>query len=878
MRANTQGNQGPEREAFKIQFGDFSNEDLAAIAQNITERLWMDEDDFKFVSNQDRNFGMMAGNALGLTDINSGQGSVGMRETCGRYPTFDGSCNHEDNGGKILKHYERIETASYCNGQSSISCFMTEKTPLPAARAISNFLEKAHRNKDATNLKRTKILTDMGQFVTHDIIQTPDLSGTGTNCRCAANCSCNDPSKCVPIPTPNDPDLKLSCFFITRSSATLETVNGKLTRQQVNQLSSTIDGTTIYGATKRHAEAVKAKNKMHLLTTDMGPKGEYLPTTDMIANQFNSLTDAFKVSEAFNNFKHPSFFAGDTRVMENGVLSMYHTMFLRIHNLVVDKILEVNPDAANEPEMVFNEARLFTIASIQHVIYSEQLPALLGEFAISTEADMQLSDKMKKLDPNRPSPRIFNEFATAAFRYGHAAQPTNQITKDEKYNNINSDRLKNLYFDPHWFILDGPGAVCRGAMTENGITPGTKWVSDTRNDFFQVNGVGVDLFSINVSRGRDHGLARYIKVRKWCQLNYPRLYDDWNGMDTHWNELVAKFYKGQQWEVDLYIGLLSELEAKGSELGPTNTCIIMHQFKQLKMGDKFWYENENFFMKQEKLDTVKSLNLAKIICLTMDGMDRVPNMPFIGDGIEFGGKVRKMVKCENLIADLDLSAGWGVESTTTVEAPTEPPTTTSTSTTTTTTTTAMKTTTTETTTTTTTEQPTTEPTTEPSMAPTTLPPTEAPTTTTMPTIQTQAPTEAPTEAPTQPVTEPQTPRPTIDNTDEPICDFDADTRRISCGGIGFDNDSLEKMHFRLRLTHAYPIDVNGQRLAVKAQAVKELDLSNSPNLTDNEMFLQVITDFPNLRELFMANTGITLSKDAIKSANGNIRLIKTKPV
>ena len=43
---------------------------------------------------------MMAGNALGLQAINAGQGNVGMRETCGRYPTFDGSCNHEDNGGK----------------------------------------------------------------------------------------------------------------------------------------------------------------------------------------------------------------------------------------------------------------------------------------------------------------------------------------------------------------------------------------------------------------------------------------------------------------------------------------------------------------------------------------------------------------------------------------------------------------------------------------------------------------------------------------------------------------------------------------------------------------------------------------------------------
>ena len=51
MRANAQGNQGPEREAFKVQFGEFSNESLAAIAQNITERLWMDEDDFQVSHN-----------------------------------------------------------------------------------------------------------------------------------------------------------------------------------------------------------------------------------------------------------------------------------------------------------------------------------------------------------------------------------------------------------------------------------------------------------------------------------------------------------------------------------------------------------------------------------------------------------------------------------------------------------------------------------------------------------------------------------------------------------------------------------------------------------------------------------------------------------
>ena len=109
-----------------------------------------------------------------------------------------------------------------------------------------------------------------------------------------------------------------------------------------------------------------------------------------------------------------------------------------------------------------------------------------------------------------------------------------------------------------------------------------------------------------MSRGRDHGLAKYAKIKKFCKAEYPQLYDtDWPGMQPHWDEMVKKFYGGRAWDVDLYLGVLSELPAKESELGPTNTCIILHQFKQLKLGDKFWYENDVFFQNQEKLNAVK---------------------------------------------------------------------------------------------------------------------------------------------------------------------------------------------------------------------------------------------------------------------------------
>ena len=67
-----------------------------------------------------------------------------------------------------------MEAAQYCNfggaTKSSPSC-MSNGNRLPDARKISNWLEEKKKNIDAKNKKRTKLLTDIGQYITHDIIQ-----------------------------------------------------------------------------------------------------------------------------------------------------------------------------------------------------------------------------------------------------------------------------------------------------------------------------------------------------------------------------------------------------------------------------------------------------------------------------------------------------------------------------------------------------------------------------------------------------------------------------------------------------------------------------------------------------------------------------------
>ena len=45
-------------------------------------------------------------------------------------------------------------------------------------------------------------------------------------------------------------------------------------------------------------------------------------------------------------------------------------------------------------------------------------------------------------------------------------------------------------------------------------------------------------------------------------------------------------------DIDIFTGLMSE-EVIDNKLGPTAGCILGEQFRRLKYGDRFWYENQD---------------------------------------------------------------------------------------------------------------------------------------------------------------------------------------------------------------------------------------------------------------------------------------------
>lgn len=120
-------------------------------------------------------------------------------------------------------------------------------------------------------------------------------------------------------------------------------------------------------------------------------------------------------------------------------------------------------------------------------------------------------------------------------------------------------------------------------------------------------------------------------------------------------------------DVDLYAGILNEQKMAGAEVGPTAGCIILDQFIALKRGDRFWHENAGVFT-DKQLQEIKSTTLAKVICETMEDMQRTNQNVFLRANIRFQGVTNNIVSCGN-VGQLDFSS-WRASET---QGPNETP-------------------------------------------------------------------------------------------------------------------------------------------------------------------------------------------------------------
>ncbi len=140
-----------------------------------------------------------------------------------------------------------------------------------------------------------------------------------------------------------------------------------------NTVSSYIDAWAVYGGTAERLEWLRAgpldgdlsNNRARLLTSPDG----YLPR----AGARGKLGAAPEMELMGRLFATPELavVAGDVRANENIALTSLHTLFVREHNRVVAALPDRLP-----AELKFQIARRVVMAEIQHITYTEFLPAL----------------------------------------------------------------------------------------------------------------------------------------------------------------------------------------------------------------------------------------------------------------------------------------------------------------------------------------------------------------------------------------------------------------------------------------------------------------------------------------------------------------------
>ncbi|CAN9504910.1 unnamed protein product [Ophioblennius macclurei] len=128
------------------------------------------------------------------------------------------------------------------------------------------------------------------------------------------------------------------------------------------------------------------------------------------------------------------------------------------------------------------------------------------------------------------------------------------------------------------------------------------------------NMIALDLGSLNTQRGRDHGLPGYNVWRKFCGLSQPRNQSELAlvlGNVSLARSLLQHY--GTPDNIDVWVGGVAEPFVTGGRVGPLFACLIGRQFKNLRDGDRLWYENENVFSPSQRA-ALSSVTLGQIIC------------------------------------------------------------------------------------------------------------------------------------------------------------------------------------------------------------------------------------------------------------------------
>jgi peroxidase len=367
------------------------------------------------------------------------------------FRTIDGSDNNlaDPTMNQAQTDFARLGPANFSDGISAMPSG-------PNPREISNVVvaqaetgEDGPHLTDDNGIALSGMMYAWGQFVDHDL----DLQKGGTTTD-------------ISITVPADDEFLTPGNTIPLTRLAIDPATGVAGHPAtaINTITGWMDGSQVYGSDAATAAKLRTADG-HLTTSE----GDNLPIDPQSGR----------------------FMAGDVRAQENPDLTALQTLFVREHNYQVDQLHKEHPNWSGD--RLYEMAKAITTAEMVNITYSEWLPHLLGKDAI---------EPYHGYDPT-VDPRISEEFAGAAFRFGHSIV-SDEISAIDNLGAFTSEQTlaESFFTDAATFAAIGTDGLLRHLSGDLANLLDTHIVDGLRN--FLVDGPGqLDLAAINIQRGRD---------------------------------------------------------------------------------------------------------------------------------------------------------------------------------------------------------------------------------------------------------------------------------------------------------------------------------------------------------------------------------------
>lgn len=515
-------------------------------------------------------------------------------------------------------------------------------------RTVSNELFRADDSKlqeDGLNL----FWVFFGQFVTHDMLGVHRRGDNRVDLQEPTNNT--DVWIVIPLNHTNDafysviPRIQVPHLRVLRSRGDM--VNGRF--EVGSDSSSFLDLDIVYGKEAHVNELLRKHQGGELLSrtyfnytavlgngtgastvpqTWKGDFGEWLPlVNDVDPNRTTIPISPQLVLATTQNVPLRFFATGDGRNGENYALNILQGLFHREHNKIARAAAIAHPTWTDE--QLYNYARKVNIAQYQAVVMYEFLPTVLGQ-------DYKLIEDYDGYDLFT-DPSVSQLFAFA-FRFGHTTVPNTYPLRNKcggpAFNSTRdgprSGQAAGFAMPADQMAQVGtPENILHAVMFEGARAVDLQFPESLRT----IPGANADITVQNQLRAAENGIPDYNTIRKlWYGGRNADIYSyrDCNANETSaspdpiecWNHITSnstaairlRQLYGKVNKLNFYTAVVAE-EPERAVIGQTSARITADQFKRVRAGDRWWFENEDngLFTRQQARDIKRETSMKGLL-------------------------------------------------------------------------------------------------------------------------------------------------------------------------------------------------------------------------------------------------------------------------